>query len=84
MKIVHGVVVFLGLVVPLTPVVMGLTTGGFTINRFPNILCLPDSDDARFYSTVLPVSILIAVGASLLAVVINETLQVRYGLQSCL
>ncbi len=74
----------LGVIVPVTTVVVTLTTGDYILSRFPNLLCLAGDPDARFYSIVLPVIIIIAVGASMLIIVINETLQVRYVLQPCL
>ena len=76
-KYVHVILICLGVTFPAVHVAVTFGVGEFTITRFPPIVCLPNNEDATFYSIVLPVSILMATGVSLLVVVFYELLKVR-------
>ena len=49
---------------------------GFQIIRFPPILCFGGDDDAVFYSTVLPVNILLVLGSTELVFIFYGLLKV--------
>ncbi len=77
----HMIAVFVALVLPAVPVLIihYLSPQGFTVTRFPPILCAAYSLTFNFYIFMLPISIIIACGLSLLvltfwklAKVINE------------
>ena len=44
---------------------VGFGTGGYTVPRFPPITCLAMNPDAAFYSLILPVTVFVAAGISL-------------------
>ncbi len=77
-RYIHVAVILAGLILPGVPVGVTFATGEYTLTRFPPIVGLADNKDAPFYSFVLPVSILIAAGVSLLIMVFHEVLKVRY------
>ena len=71
-KYVHITMVAVGLVLPALPVIVTFTTGdpsGFGLTRFPPILCTGLQRDSTFYSLVLPVNILVAIGIPLLIII---------------
>ena len=68
-KYIHLVSVLVAIVVPVIPVAAIFGTGGFVNGRYPPLLCLPSNPNAAFYSLVLPVSVLIASGVTLLLAV---------------
>ena len=60
-----------GLILPALPVIVTFTTGdpsGFGLIRFPPILCAGLQRDSTFYSLVLPIDILSAIGIPLLII----------------
>ena len=64
--------VIVGLVLPALPVIVTFTTGdpsGFGLTRFPPILCTGLQKNATFYSLVLPINILMAIGIPLLVII---------------
>ena len=69
-KYVHITMVIVGLVLPALPVIVTVTIGnGFGLTRFPPILCTGLEKDSTFYSLVLPIDILSAIGISLLIII---------------
>ena len=63
----HVSIVFLSFVLPIIPVVVGFENGGYSMPRFPPTTCLAVNLDATFYSFILPITVITAVGISLLA-----------------
>jgi len=66
--------VIVGLVLPTLPVLVTFTAGspstrGFGLTRFPPILCTSLQRDSTFYSLVLPINLLIAIGVPLLIII---------------
>ena len=59
----------MGIVLPVVPVVIMFETGGFSLSKFPPILCLAAEADAIFYSLILPIIILVQCGISLLILI---------------
>ena len=51
---------------------------GFGQTRFPAILCTSTDEDVTFYSFVLPINLILAIGCSLLTVVFWTLHKVRY------
>ena len=73
-KYVHITMVIVGLVLPALPVVVTFAAAardsrGFGLIRFPPILCSGLQSDATFYSFVLPINILLAIGIPLLIII---------------
>ena len=73
-KYIHIAMVIVGLVLPTLPVIVTFTAGnpstrGFGLMRFPPILCTSWQRDPTFYSLVLPINILLAIGVPLVIIV---------------
>ena len=73
-KYIHITMVIVGLVLPTLPVVVAFTAGnpdarGFGLVRFPTFICTSLQRDPTFYSLVLPVNILAAIGVPLLIII---------------
>ena len=74
LKYIHITMVIVGLVLPTLPVIVAFTAGnpstrGFGLTRFPPILCTSLQRDSTFYSLVLPINLLIAIGVPLLIII---------------
>ena len=76
-KPIHVAMVLLALLLPTIPVIASFSTGGFVINGNPPTLCVSRSSDAAYYSLVLPISIIMATGVSLLVMVIIIVIKVQ-------
>ena len=68
-KYIHLTCVVLALVLPLVPVLANKFKGGYTMGRFPPILCVGADAGATFYSLVLPIDIILGVGSNLLIII---------------
>ena len=68
-KYIHLTCVVLALVLPLVPVLANEFKGGYTMSRFPPILCIGTNADATLYSLVLPLDIILGVGLNLLIII---------------
>ena len=68
LKYIHVAVVIAGLLIPLPGVIATTLTDGYTITRFPPILCGTRNSDAGYYSVFLIMNILLAVGISMLII----------------
>ena len=71
-KYVHITMVAVGLVLPALPVIVTFTTGdpsGFGLTRFPPILCSAMQRNSTFYSLVLPINVIMAIGIPLLIII---------------
>eukprot|EP00731_Ephydatia_muelleri_P010669 Em0005g1255a len=69
MKYIHALIVCVALLIPATTVAVVFGTGGFVSGTFPPLLCVSKSSEAAFYALVLPISIIIPSGVTLLLVV---------------
>lgn len=71
--VLHIAAVSMALVLPAIPVLiihyLAPGAGGFTLTRFPPILCAASSLALNFYTFMLPLSILIACGLTLLVLI---------------
>ena len=76
-KFIHLTVVVLGLGFPFISIIVGFTTGGFVVDHFPPMICVTTSGDAAYYTLALPVSIIIAIGTSLLVFVLITIVKVN-------
>lgn len=65
-KYLHISMLCAALFVPAIPIVVMLNTRGFVNSRFPPLFCLARNDDATFYTFILPATIILALGISLL------------------
>ena len=62
--------VIAAIVLPLESVGVLFGTGGLTIPRFPPVACFARDANASYFAFVLPVSIINAIGASLLILIL--------------
>ena len=69
-RYIHAMTIFAVCVMPLGTLGAVLGSGGFTISRFPPVACYARSNAATFYSFILPISIAMAVGVSLIAIIL--------------
>ena len=77
LKCVHALAVLLGLVLPVGPVVgVGLIGRGFTMTRLPTILCTGHDRDANFGFMVVPISIALAVGLTMIVFILWTVIKV--------
>ena len=60
-KYLHITAVLVGLLVPVIPVILAFTTGGFIITNSPPFACLVRNQDVFFYSFLFPISITCAI-----------------------
>ena len=65
-KYIHIVMLFLGVLVPCVPAIIALVVSGFTAVDYLPFLCAPKGRDASFYTLLLPGSIVLATGVTLL------------------
>ena len=68
-KYVHVTMLALAISLPFICVIVVFGTGGCRLTRFPNIICLAKVPDVTFYAFVLPLSVLTAVGMSMIATI---------------
>ena len=66
-KYLHLSLVLLLFVLPVITLVVGFETGGYSMPRFPPTTCLAVNPDAAFYSFILPITVIMALGISLVA-----------------
>ena len=66
-KYLHFSLVLLSFVLPVVTLVVGFETGGYSMPRFPPTTCLAVNLDATFYSFILPITVIMALGISLVA-----------------
>ncbi len=76
-KYIHVFVFIGGLILPVVPASITFATGKYVQTWFPPILCFSDHVDTSFYAMIVPISIFMAVGVSLLAVVFYTIIGVR-------
>ena len=68
-KFVHLGMVAAVLVLPWITLGIILGTQGYVISRFPTILCFPRNVNVTFYAFILPLSIILATGMSLIVII---------------
>ena len=61
----HISIVLLSFIIPAVSLVVGFETGGYSMPRFPPTTCVAVNPDVTFYSFILPITIIIALGGSL-------------------
>ena len=69
-RYVHIGSVVIAFVFPVIAPVTVYTTDGFTITRFPPIVCVGRNADATFYTIVFPTTIVYAVGITVLLLIL--------------
>ena len=65
-----------GIVLPFIPFIAAQTTGGFTYGMIIPPLCSPVELAVTYYSLVLPISIMLVLGVSMMAVVLRTIMKV--------
>ena len=77
-KYIHIACVVVAFVFPIIAPVTVSATGGFTITRFPPIVCLGRDADANFYTIVFPTTIIYAVGITVMLLILWRIRRVCY------
>jgi hypothetical protein len=66
---IHVACILVGLLLPIfTPVALSVE-GGFTMTRFPPIVCIGRNADANFYTVVFPITIMYAIGITFMLLI---------------
>eukprot|EP00731_Ephydatia_muelleri_P026481 Em0018g581a len=74
-KFVHIMVVVAALLLPVAPVISAFVTGGFTIGSFPPLLCVTKNGNAIYFTLILPISLIVAIGTTLLIIILATILK---------
>ena len=74
-KFVHIMVVVAALLLPVAPVISAFVTGGFTIGHFPPLLCVAKNGNAVYFTLILPISLIVAIGTTLLIIILATILK---------
>ena len=77
-KFVHILVIVAALLLPVAPVISAFVTGGFTIGSFPPLLCVTKNGNAVYFTLILPISLVVAIGTTLLILILATILKVQY------
>ena len=77
MKFIYAVIMVLAFVLSLLPVIAGFAMGGFLISRITSVSCVPKSGFVSYYFSILPLSIMTAIGAALLICIIASLCKVN-------
>ena len=75
-KYVHAGMLLISIGLPFIPVAVLHGTGGSSFSQFPNYLCTARSADAFFYSFILPASIILGAGMSLVVLIFQVIVHV--------
>ena len=76
-KCIHLTVVTLALLLPLITVISSEIKGGFTLTRFPPIVCAGADADVTYYTLVLPLVFIIGCGTTALVMIFWKIHKVR-------
>lgn len=78
-KSIHLVVVVLGIIISLTtPSLAFIWKDGYTLGRYPPLLCVPVNTDLTYYGLLLPISLTITIGITQLIIVLHTIRQVFF------
>ena len=77
-KHIHIAIVILAILLPVITVISSEINGGYTLTRFPTILCTGANIDVTFYTLVLPIVIIIGCGTTVLMVIFWKIHKVNY------
>ena len=77
-KYIHISMVFVAVFLPFIPVGVTFSKGGFGLTRFPSILCTGTQSEATFYSLILPITLMLATGITLLIIMFLLVHKVMY------
>ena len=69
-RYIHIAMIIAAIILPWESMGAILGTGGLTVPRFPPVACFAMEADATFYSFVLPISIICALGVSLITIIL--------------
>ena len=70
-KYIHIVAVILGIIIPFVTPSFAFAFKGYSVNRYPPLLCLPTDPDVIYYGIVIPLSLTITIGMSQLIFVLH-------------
>ena len=76
-RIVHLTVVLLAVLLPCTPVIAAVSTGGYLTALYPQVVCLPKNPDVAYYSIAVMINVIGATGGPLLIIAFMTTIKVH-------
>lgn len=69
-KYLYALVLLLGFLLPAVPIVAAFTVaGGYQVSRFPPLFCVARDPPLIYYSLVMPMNVLIAIGVTMLTLI---------------
>ena len=74
-KFVHILIVVAALLLPVAPVISAFVTGGFTMSSFPPLSCVTKNSNAVYFTLILPISLIVAIGTTLLILILATILK---------
>lgn len=75
-KYIHIILLISGIIVPAIPPGAAEIKGSYFVHRYPPLLCVPSNSDILYYGGVLPYSIALCVGITLLIIILHVLHQV--------
>ena len=76
LKYLHISIILAGLLVPMIPVLSVGLKGGFTITTSPPILCTGVDVHSNFWAVILPISIILGIGTTVLICTLRIVIKV--------
>ena len=77
LKYVHAICLIIGIFLPLGPALGAFFIDGFGNGRFPPLLCVGRNRDVNYYGVGLPISLSVAIGMTLLIIILHLLQQVN-------
>lgn len=74
----QAVLIILGVLFPAIPGCLPLAFNGYTLTRFPPLLCSPRNGPVTYYAVLLPISIAMALGITFLIIILYVLKQVSW------
>ena len=69
-RYIHVACILVALVLPTIPSITVSVKGGFIMSRFPPIICIGRESDANFYSFIFPITLMYAIGTTVLLAIL--------------
>ncbi len=70
-KYIHIIAIIIGIIIPVIPPSVAFFYEGYTVVRFPVLLCYSVDSNITYYGVLLPLSLFITIGISMLIFVLH-------------
>ena len=77
-KYIHAISLVVGIILPFVGPTIAALVDGYTMHRFPPILCAPANSKVLYYTTILPISLMVCIGLTFLVIILHVLHQVSY------